>query len=385
MVANTSSRLASAVQVAVREGEHDPLAQAAQARGEAFGVARERRAHLGALPGQACARLELAHEGGPRRGHALGVTGQALGALEGRSERHGGGDFHHGDATIAHNIASPEESHQGHTAHRATPGDGRRGDTPRSLRRAGALAALRRAAPRRPLPRHHRLVHRARLGHGGEGARAARRLGRACAPASPSRASSSPIAAAIRSSRSTAPTSRSRGGRSSACACASTTWSSSARNLELRRGDRRAHLPRRQAAQPPRRADDDGAFSAVAPRPAAPRDPRRDARLARRDDRRARGAPHAGRDRDAQAPRPPPCALSALPPRKPRRPHRRARRHDDRARRHRAGVPSGGSSPRASTRTWAACARTCRCPTRCARRGQPARVGDLRGRRACAR
>ena len=70
----------------MREGEHDALAQASQARGEALGVAGERGAHLGALPGAIGAGLELIHHGGACGGDALGVTGQPLGALEGRPE-----------------------------------------------------------------------------------------------------------------------------------------------------------------------------------------------------------------------------------------------------------------------------------------------------------
>jgi uncharacterized protein YhdP len=94
----------------VREGEHDALAQAPQARGEAFGLTGERGAHLRALPGAIGARFELGNEGGARVGHAPDITGQPLGALEGRPERNGG-DIHHRNATIAHTQrVAPEDS-----------------------------------------------------------------------------------------------------------------------------------------------------------------------------------------------------------------------------------------------------------------------------------
>ena len=187
MVANTSSRLARPFRSRCARAS---MTRSRRLRSRAArpspGRPRAPRASRRACQGAAGARLELAHQRRAARRPRARRNGRGAGcARRPRANGTAAGDvaswrrYNSAQHRIARGLP-----HQGLTANRSPPGDGRRGLPPRRLRRAGALAALRRAAPRRPLPRHHRLVHRAGLGHGGDGARAARRLGRACGPCS---------------------------------------------------------------------------------------------------------------------------------------------------------------------------------------------------------
>ncbi|MBK6982101.1 MAG: hypothetical protein IPH30_11810 [Betaproteobacteria bacterium] len=138
---------------------------------------------------------------------------------------------------------------------------------------------------------------------------------------------------------------------------------------------RRAHLPRRQAAQRTR-ARRRTALRRLAARPAAPRHPRRDAPVGGRVRRRAARAVAPGRDRDAQGRAPPPGGHQCHAAPGHRRPDRPARRPAPS--RSRRGVAGAGTIYAETGRADVARLRsTCPCPKRCGPPRAPFAPGSI--------